>query len=91
MTCHFEVGNISGKGSCAISALFHFSTIRIEYSVTEVDACFFGFFDNENLVCSDSETSVSYKPELCRCKVDVLIATVEYDKVVSRAVHFCEF
>ena len=86
--CHVKVGNISCESSGTVATLFDFASVGIEYPVTEIDIRFCGFFDDEDLVGADTESSVSQETELSGCQVNILSVPVQYDEVVSGTVHF---
>lgn len=87
--CESFFSYILEKAPSTISTHFYFGSILIIDSISKV--CFFRFFDNEYLVASNSKMSVSKTfCDIFRYSYVWIIDSIEYYKIISESVHFCE-
>ena len=83
--------NKTGKTACAIAALLHFAAIRIVYAVPELSTRARGTLDQQQLVTAYTKMPVRDKTHLLASELDVLVNSIDDNKVVTDTVHFGEF
>jgi hypothetical protein len=83
--------NKAGKTACAIAALLHFAAIRIVYTVPELGSLARGALNQQQLVTAYTKMPVRDKTYLVASELDVLVNSIDDDKVVADTVHFGEF
>src|SRR5690606_14318306 len=79
------------EATCAVAAVFDFTSIGIENAIAKVRVGTRGGFDEQHLVGSDAQLPVRQGPYPLLGDFQWLRYAVEHNEVVARAVHLCEF
>jgi hypothetical protein len=71
--------------------LLDFAAIGVINAVAEINIRRVGFFDDQNLICTDAKAAVSDMLPLFAGELYLLINRIDHDKIIAGAMHFGEF
>src|SRR5690606_18785333 len=78
------------EAACAIAAVLDLAAVGVEDAIAKIRIVSGGGFDQKDLVGTNAELTVRQGPYPLRRDLYGLRDAIEHDKVVARAMHFCE-
>jgi hypothetical protein len=83
--------NEAREATRAVPALLHFTTIGIEYTVTELCVWQRRPLDQQQLIATDAKVAIGDKTHLLTRQRNILVDRIDHNEIVTETVHFGEF